>query len=249
MSTADFEPGGYRYIPGLFQYSGGVAALPGYQIVRVTFRQNIPLVDGFRKIEDLLAAAGRPPTAFCACELRSPAPFTEDGFRAFNQVYVQTLQRWGIYDGGAVNPVARSNVCPQISPPSEPSFHAFSYTVASPVTTPSFVIAGSAEAPEGKGQYGKYVVRPGDTSAAGMREKARSVLGEMERRMELFGFSWQDITVAQVYTVFDLFPCMADDIVRRGAARNGLAWSFARPPVVGLDYEMDCRGVATEQAI
>jgi hypothetical protein len=82
-----------------------------------------------------------------------------------------------------------------------------------------------------------------------MREKARSVLGEMERRMELFGFSWQDITVAQVYTVFDLFPCMADDIVRRGAARNGLAWSFARPPVVGLDYEMDCRGVATEQAI
>jgi hypothetical protein len=249
MTTANFEPGGYRYIPAMFQYSGGVAALPGFGIVRVTFRQPAPLQEGFRRVEELLAAAGRPTTAFCACELRSPKPFTEGGFTEFNRMYVQTLARWGIYDGGAVNPVARSNVCPEIDPPAEPSFHAFSYTAAAAAAAPSFVIAGSGEAPEGRGEYGKHVVRPGDTSAEGMRDKARAVLGEMERRMGLFGFRWKDTTAVQVYTVFDLFPCMADEIVRRGAARNGLAWSFARPPVVGLDYEMDCRSVMAELAV
>ena len=55
-------------------------------------------------------------TSFCACELRSPAAFTEDGFRAFNQHYVKTLAEWGLFDG-TTNPVARSNVCPEIDPP------------------------------------------------------------------------------------------------------------------------------------
>jgi hypothetical protein len=249
MSTVEFAPGRYRYIPGRFQYSGGVLALPGFRIVRVTFREALALEEGFRRIEHMIAAAGRPLTAFCACELRSPAPFSEGGFVAFNREYVKTLQRWGIYDGGSVNPVARSNVCPEIAPPAAPSFHAFSYTVPSEDTAPSFVIAGSGEAPEGRGEYGKYVVRPGDTSAEGMREKARSVVGEMERRMGLFGCAWRDTTASQVYCVYDFFSAMADEIVRRGAARNGLAWHFARPPVVGLDYEMDCRSVGIEEAV
>jgi hypothetical protein len=249
MTTANFEPGGYRYIPGMFQYSAGVAALPGFTIVRVTFRKDVPLVEGFSLVERTLDAAKRPYTAFCACELRSPAPFSEGGFVAFNQEYVKTLARWGIYDGGATNPVARSNVCPEIDPPKEPVFRAFSYTAPAPGAAPSFVIAGSGEAPEGKGNYGKYVVRPGDTSAEGMREKSRSVLGEMERRMSLFGFGWKDTTAVQLYTVYDIHAHLGDEIVRRGAARNGLTWHLARPPVVGLDYEVDCRGLSVEQAV
>jgi hypothetical protein len=248
MTTATFEPGGYRYIPGAFQYSGGVAALPGFAIVRVTFRAHLPLAQGFARVEQMLAAVGRPTTAFCACELRSPAPFTETGFVEFNRHYVQTLQRWGIYDGGPVNPVARSNVCPEIAPPGEPGFFAFSYTLQSAASAPSFVVAGSGEAPEGKGQYGKHVVRPGDTSADGMREKARSVLGEMERRMDLLGVAWKETTATQLYTVYDIHAHFGEEIVRRGAARSGLTWHFARPPVVGLDYEVDCRSVGVEQA-
>ena len=248
MTTAEFTTGGYRYIPGAFQYSGGVAALPGFAIVRVTFREHIPLALGFDRVEKFLASAGRPTTAFCACELRSPAPFSEGGFVEFNRHYVQTLQRWGIYDGGAVNPVARSNVCPEIAPPGEPGFYAFSYTMPSDDAGPSFVVAGSGEAPEGKGQYGKHVVRPGDTSADGMREKARAVLGEMERRMGLLGFAWKDTTATQLYTVFDIHAHFGEEIVARGAARAGLTWHLARPPVMGLDYEVDCRSVATELA-
>ena len=35
--TAVFEAGGYRYVRGPFQYSGGVAAEPGFAIERVRF--------------------------------------------------------------------------------------------------------------------------------------------------------------------------------------------------------------------
>jgi hypothetical protein len=35
MQTADFSPGGYRFIPGVFQHSGGVVASPGYRIMRI----------------------------------------------------------------------------------------------------------------------------------------------------------------------------------------------------------------------
>ena len=41
----------------------------------------------------------------------------------------------------------------------------------------------------------------------------------------------------------------AEEIVRRGAARHGLTWHYNRPPVIGLDYEMDCRGVAMERVV
>jgi hypothetical protein len=246
MSVLPFKSGGYRFVEGVFQYSAGVAAEPGHRIVRVQFRAPVPLEEGFRRIEQIVTAAGRPLTAFCACELRSPAPFTEAGFTAFNKVYVGTLERWKIFDG-KTNPIARSNVCPAIAPPPEPSFHAFSYTEAAAGAEPSFVIAGSGEAPEGRGNYRDHIVRLGDVSPAGIRDKARFVLGEMERRMGALGFGWKDTTAAQLYTIHDIHPFLADEIVRRGAARAGLTWHYNRPPVVDLEYEMDCRGVSVER--
>lgn len=248
MTTISFDAGGYRYIPGVFQYSAGVGPLPGFEIVRVRFREPVPLDEGFRRIEALLQDAGRPLTAFCACELRSPAPFTEKGFRAFNEAYVGTLERWRIYRDG-VNPVARSNVCPELFPPTEPSFHAFAYTQAAEEATPSFIIAGSAEAPEGFANYRDHIVRRGDVSPEGLREKALYVLGEMERRLAALGVGWKDTTATQVYTVHDLHPFLADAIVQRGAAGQGLTWHYNRPPVLDLEYEMDCRGVRREQVL
>jgi hypothetical protein len=244
--TAVFEPGGYRYVRGPFQYSGGVAAEPGFRIERARFRQRPTIEAGFRAIEAHLKAHGRPTTAFCACELRSPAPFTEAGFVAFNRVYVGTLERWGIFRDEE-NPVARSNVCPEIAPPGEPSFEAFSYTVPAEADAgPSFVIAGSGEAPEGPGSYDERIIRRGDQSPDAMAEKARYVLGAMERRMAALGLGWADATATQVYSVFDIHPFLADEIVARGAANPGLTWYYARPPVQGLDYEMDVRGVPVE---
>jgi hypothetical protein len=246
--AVDFAAGGYRFLPGVFQYSGGVAALSGHTIRRVRFRKLLPLKQGFERIERLIAEAGRPLTSFGACELRSPAPFTEQGFRAFNEKYVVTLQKWGLFDG-KVNPVARSNVCPEIDPPPEPSFHAFSFTAADADPAPSFVIAGSAETKEGSASYSERTIRRGETSAEAMREKAHYVLDEMERRLAAFDLGWEDTTATQVYTVHDLYPFLADEIVRRGAAHSGLTWHYARPPVRELEYEMDCRSVSRESVV
>ena len=248
--TAIFEPGGYRYVRGPFQYSGGVAAEDGYAIERVRFATPVALEEGFRRIKAHLDAIGRPYTSFCACELRSPAPFTEQGFIDFNRVYVGTLERWGIFRDDE-NPVARSNVCPEIGGPPAPGFHAFSYTVpaSGAEAGPSFVIAGSGEASEGPGKYEDRIIRLGDTSADAMREKARYVLGAMEARMGALGVGWADATVTHAYTVHDIHGFLADEIVGRGAARAGLTWVYARPPVVGLEYEMDVRGVYCERVI
>jgi len=252
VPTAQFAAGNYRYIPAVFQYSGGVAAEPGFRIVRMAFARPVPLARGFQRIASIIRAANRPLTAFCACELRSPAPFTEDGFKAFNEIYAGTLAEWGIFNPETrVNPVARSNVCPELAAdkPVEPSFHAFGFTVSDPGAAPSFMVAGSGEAPEGKGNYRDHIVRRGDTSPAGIAEKARFVLGEMERRMAALGFAWHDTTGVQAYSVYDFHPVFGSEIVRRGAARHGLTWHNCRPPVVDLDFEMDCRGVTEERIV
>jgi hypothetical protein len=248
VSTIDTPGGGYRYIPGVFQYSSGVAALNGFQIERVTLQAPMPLLDGFAFIERYLTAQGVPLLAFCACELRSPAQFTDAGFIAFNRHYCGTLERWGIMTGDS-NPVARSNVCPEIHGPAEPSFHAFCFARKVPDASGSFVIAGSGEADDGHASYRERTVRFGDTSPAGMRDKAVFVLGRMEQRMAALGKAWPDTTASQVYTVYDLHPFLQDEIARRGAARQGLTWHLARPPVKGLDYEMDCRSVPVEHNV
>jgi hypothetical protein len=244
----DFQAGNYRFIPAVFQYSGGVAASPGYEVERVRFDKMPSLADGFALIAKYIEAADRPLTAFCACELRSPAAFTDDGFRKFNEHYVETLAEWGLFDG-KTNPVARSNVCPEIGPPSEPSFYAFSFTRPSQSATPSFVIAGSGEAREGGATYSERTVRYRDLSPDGLKEKVRFVADAMERRMGEFGFGWKDTTAVQTYTVHDFHPVFAEALVRRGAARSGLTWHFARPPVIDLEYEMDCRRVLREIVI
>jgi hypothetical protein len=246
--TRDFPAGNYRFIPAVFQYSSGAAADSGFEIERVRFDRLLSLAEGFAQVAKYIRSAGRPLTSFCACELRSPAAFTEDGFRIFNAHYVKTLAEWGLFDG-VVNPVARSNVCPEIDPPVEPSFYAFSFTRPSQSRTPTFVIAGGAELRDGSGRYAERTVRYRDLSPNGLKEKVRFTVGSMESRLGAFGFGWKDTTAVQAYSVHDFHPVISDELVRRGAARFGLTWHFARPPVIDLEYEMDCRRVMREMVV
>jgi hypothetical protein len=71
----------------------------------------------------------------------------------------------------------------------------------------------------------------------------------MELRIAALGFGWADVTATQVYTIFDIHPLFADEIVRRAATPGGLTWHFARPAVQGLDLEMDLRGIVHEFTI
>ena len=49
--AAIFAAGNFRYVPGPFQYSGGVAAEPGHVIERVRFARPVALEEGFARIE------------------------------------------------------------------------------------------------------------------------------------------------------------------------------------------------------
>ena len=250
VDRADFAAGGYRYLPAVFQYSAGVVAMPGFAIERARFARALPLAGGFAAVERHLALRGRPTLAFCACELRSPAPFSETGFVEFNRGYVTTLERWGVYRDGD-NPVARTNVCPMFDAPREPSLYAFSYTVpaARDDARKSFVVAGGGEASEGGASYRERIVRLGDTSPQGLREKVRFVVAAMEKRLAGLGVAWSDATATHAYTVHDVGAILRSEIAARGAAAHGLGWHFARPPVVDLEFEMDVRGVGVEHVL
>jgi hypothetical protein len=49
-----FPAGGYRFISHQFQYSGEVAAEPGFRIERAGFARPLPLADSFDAIEAYL---------------------------------------------------------------------------------------------------------------------------------------------------------------------------------------------------
>ena len=238
---------------GRFQYSGGVSAEPGYVIERARFARPVPLDEGFRRIESYLDALARPPAAFCACELRSPGQFTEEGLRGLQSGLREHARTVGHLQGTRTIPSRGQTCVPRCILRPNPSFHAFSYTVpagAGDAARPkSFVIAGSGEAPEGPGGYGDRIIRLGDTSPDAMREKARYVLGALELRMASLGVAWADATTSQVYSVHEIHGFLADEVVRRGAAPDGVTWTYARPPVQGLEFEMDVRSVPVERVI
>lgn len=130
-----------------------------------------------------------------------------------------------------VNPVARSNVCPVVAPPAEPGIFAFSYTVPEPHAGASFIVAGSAEAPEGKGDYRDHAIARGDLSPEGLRRKADWVLGEMERRMPGLGFDWQDASAVQICSVHDFHPLVFDLMGKRGVLDPGLGVALCQPDI------------------
>src|SRR5216684_8746550 len=107
----DHPTGNYRYLPGISAFSSGTVAMPGHEIVHLTLGGPVPWRDGFARIDHHLRDVGRPRTALCGIEPRSPAPFTFDGFAMFNEGYRALLGDWGILVGDD-NPIPRTNVAP-----------------------------------------------------------------------------------------------------------------------------------------
>ncbi len=245
-SARDVAAGNYRFLPGIAPFSSGAAAAAGYQVVHATLRAPIPWRDGFALIDRHLRAEGRPRAALCAIELRSPAPFTFDGFDAFNAPYQALLKEWSLLVDGA-NPIARTNVAPVTGAPGEPSLYGFGYTVPGATQRPTFIVAGSGETRQ-RGVGVEGIVRHGETSAAAMREKAGHVMGIMQARLQGLGVSWADVTAIDIYTAQPIDSFLADVVLApAGAATiHGVRWFPSRPPVVGLEYEMDLRGVSRE---
>ena len=245
----DGPSGGYRFLPGIPAFSSGTVATPGHEIVHVTLAAPVPWRQGFNRIDEHLKAQGRPRTALCGIELRSPAQFTFDGFARFNDGYRGMLAEWKILIGED-NPIPRTNVAPVSGGPSEPSLYAFDYTVPGTTPAPTFIVAGAGEMRDrARGAAG--IVRLGETTPDAMAEKARFVMGVMTERLGALGGDWSRVTAIDVYTAESLHAYLIEDILRPAgaAAIHGIRWFPSRPPIEGLEFEMDLRGVARELVI
>ncbi|MBM3787085.1 MAG: RidA family protein [Acidobacteria bacterium] len=238
--------GNYAFLQGIAPYSGGAVAERGYEVVHARFAQPVPLNEGFERVKKHLIAVKRPAQALCGMELRSPKPFTFEGFNSFNAGYIQVLKDWNIFLDG-VNPVARTNIAPEIGAPPVPSLYGFSYTTPSARRERTFIVAGAGELPEGSLKP-EDVVRRGETSNEALREKTRFVMGLMTGRLQGLGVDWQQVTVTEVYTVHSICSFLAAEIIRPmgRAGIHGMTWHYSRPPIVTIEYEMDVRGCHRE---
>jgi hypothetical protein len=245
----DGPDGSYRFLPGIAAFSSGVVASAGWEIVHATLAAPLPWREGFARIERHLREQNRPRTALCGIELRSPAPFTFEGFATFNDGYRALLGEWGVLVGGD-NPIPRTNVAPVTAAPAEPSLYAFAYTVPGETPAPAFVVAGAGEMRD-RTRGADGIVRHGDTSPEAMREKARFVMGVMQERLRLLGAEWPRVTTIDVYTAQPIHGLLVEELLRPAgpAAIHGVRFFPSRPPVQGLEFEMDLRGVFRESVL
>lgn len=247
MKLLDNPKGNYRFLTGIAPYASGVVAMPGYEIVHTILHEPRPFPQGFELIEQHLGEQNRLRQALCAIALRSSKPFTFEGFAEFNQGYQKILADWGLLGDGH-NPVARTNVAPEVRPPDEPSLYSFSYTVPSPESeSRSFIVAGAGDLVE-QSLSSQAIIRAGETSAEAMQEKAAQVMNTMQTRLTGLQANWSEVTAVDIYTVHPLQPFLAPTILERvgPAAMHGVHWFYSRPPIIGLEFEMDMRGVRRE---
>jgi hypothetical protein len=233
--------GNYKFVRGYGgPFSSGALASPGFEIVHAVFKPMAKLADGYALIERHLRGAGRPINALCGIELRIPAALTPSGFDEFNRPYIERLAAWGLLIDG-LNPVARTNVAPAASLIDEPSLYGFYYTApAAGAARPGFVLAGAAEILSREGGK-REIVAAGDVSLEGLRRKNACILEVLDGLLREINLGWNEASAVNLYTVHDLHPLFATDLLPAlgVAANRGIRWHYARPPVIGLELEID----------
>jgi len=247
MTLIDNPRGNYRFLAGIAPYSSGVIANAGHEIVHVVLHEPLAYRAGFDLVADHLKSEGQPRTALCAIELRLPAPVSFAGFAEFNAEYQALLDDWDLLIGG-INPVARTNVAPEVVRLPAPSLYAFSYTRPADIGRPTFVVAGAGDIVE-QNLSTHAIVREGKTSADAMREKAIHVMSVMSARLAGLGVDWAGVTAVDIYTAQTLDTYIREVVLApmKQSSVHGVHWHYVRPPIEGLEFEMDVRGVATER--
>ena len=236
------RPGsGYRFLPGGPVFAGGAVAEPGYAVVHAVLARWLPLEQGYALVEGHLKSLGRPMQALCGMQLRLPRQLSSEQFSEFNAPYVSRLKAWDlIYQG--LNPISRTNVSPARNAPREPSLHAFSYTVATDRDAATFTMSGITE----RGP-GTSVIALGDVSPAGMQTKLAHVISAVTSRIAELGFAWHNATHVELYAAEEIPGAMAALAAKAtGAIPRGVRWHYGRPPVIGLELELEARAVARE---
>ena len=245
----DNAKGNYKFVRGYgAPFSSGALADSGFEIVHASFKPLARLADGYGRIERHMREAGRPLNAVCGIELRIPAALTPAGFDEFNRPYIERLTAWGVMVDG-LNPVARTNVAPASNPPlADPSLYGFYYTVPAVGTArPAFVLAGVPEVASREGGK-REVVAAGDVSLEGLRRKNACILEALSGLLREMKLGWSEASAVNLYTVHDLHPLFASDLLPAlgVAAYRGIRWHYARPPVIGLELEIDAYAARQE---
>ncbi|MEA2637497.1 MAG: hypothetical protein QOE18_554, partial [Chloroflexota bacterium] len=227
----DNAKGGYRFIaaPGR-PFSGGMVAVPGFDLVHATFQRPLPLAEGLEAARRHVAQASRPVQAIAGFELRIAAPYKPDGFEVFNHAYVESLTHMGLVVDGLM-PAARTNVAAVVGGVSEPRLYAFTYTVPGNPGGPAFLMSGVPEE------------EPGD-----LESMLDSMMRMLSSRMAELGVTWQGATAIQLYGVEVVQGLLADYVLKHlgPAAVHGIHWFPSLPPIEDLRLEIDVRSAGTE---
>jgi hypothetical protein len=241
--------GNYSFIRGGGPFSSGCAAQPGFEIVHAALHPFVPLAQGFELVERHLKEIRRPIDALCGMHLRIPQALTPKGFEEFNRPYIERLQSWGLETDGA-NPVARTNVALEVNPVPEAMLAGFYYTARSngaDSRAATYVLSGAAEMRPGAGGK-RELVAPGDTSAEGIRRKLECVIEILTGHLRELRLAWDLATTVNLYTVHEVHHALASTLLPAigAAARLGVNWHYSRPPVTGLEVEIDAHAVRHE---
>ena len=243
----------YRFLPGKAPFAYGTAASPGYDLVGVTYPRPVELRSGLAAAARWLADSGHPSDALTTVVLRSPRRMTFEQFGDYNADYRRHLAELGIVaDVAALNPISRTHVVAEhggVEAESMLGFVAALPQVGARRSPASFTVSAAAELRDGA-LSGDAIVRSGETSPDAMAEKAGYVLDVMTKRMTALGVGWKDVTAAGIYTLHPSNLWIEQVADRLGpAAIHGLRWYPSTPPVEGLEFEMDVRGMPVEQIV
>jgi hypothetical protein len=242
---AENRKGNYSFVRGIGPFSAAVRAQPGYEIVHVRFLPLIALDEGYARVESQLNEVRRPMEALCGMELRIPRVLSREAFDEFNRPYIARLKAWGLDVDGA-NPVTRTNVAYETNPVPHPMLAGFYYTIPSSGRGETFVLSGAPEIASREG--GVQIVARGDTSADGLRQKLDCIVNVLGGHLSELKLHWEMASAVNIYTVFDIHPLLAAQLLPQlGASSHaGITWHYARPPVSGLELEVDAHAAGTE---
>lgn len=251
MGTAqrvEHPNGSYRFYPAISAYSAGFAASAGYEITALRLQNCTSLVDGFTRIDAEIARRGLSAASLAGLHLRSPGAFTFEEFANFNSQYSNLLSDRSLVLVGT-NPVSRTNVIPLQNGPLNPVVEmAFIVHQSRGQGGIDFVIAGAGEL---AGELGpESIVAKGDVSIQGLNLKVDCVLDIMCERLSTLGLSNISPTKINVYTAHKILD-LAEKITEKlpSVTEYGYTNWLTKPPVVDIEFEMDCSRYSNWAAI
>jgi hypothetical protein len=86
---------------------------------------------------------------------------------------------------------------------------------------------------------------------ADLESMIASMMGSLSARMAELGVKWEDATRIQLYGIDDVQGLLVEHVLRQlgPAAVHGIHWFPSRPPIEGLNLEIDVRSAGTELVI